>query len=220
MMMMNNKLVLAAVFASSLLGGTTTTTFVDAARSPARRRATKSSKSRRPVVVEDRCLVVDLACAVGSGGCDPSTSTVVGEVKFFPPVRGVSNGLTKIVYDISGLIPDTFHGMHVHTEQISSGGCESAAGHYDPLGVNHGTTLSQQRHPGDMGSVLADSDGNAVGTMRALTPLFNTESKIVGRSVVLHANADDNGLGGDDSSRANGKAGARIACGDLIIVSP
>jgi len=178
--------------------------------------ARKNSKTHHPI--EKRSLFVDLACAEGSTGCDPDSSTVVGTVQFFQPSRfGEFGGLTKIVYDITGLSPNTFHGMHVHTEQInSSGGCESAAGHYNPLGVNHGTMLSAQRHPGDMGSVLADENGTAKGEMRAKTPLFRGESKIIGRSVVLHANADDNGLGGDNSSRANGKAGARIACGDII----
>lgn len=36
---------------------------------------------------------------------------------------------------------------------------------------------------------------------------------IVGRSVVVHANSDDFGLGGTEVSRTTGSAGPRIGCG-------
>jgi len=209
-MMMNNKLVLATVFAMSLLGTMTTT--VDAARKLMKKK--KSDDTIYP-------LAVKLLCAVGTSSCDPDTSTVVGTVKFFPPVRGVNDGLTRIEYEITGLVPNTLHGMHVHNNTIVDGeGCGSAAGHYNPKGVNHGTTLSSQRHPGDMGSVLSDDVGTAIGLLTADTPLSRGSSKIEGRSVVLHQNGDDYGLGGNDGSRANGNAGPRIACGDLYVVDP
>ena len=36
---------------------------------------------------------------------------------------------------------------------------------------------------------------------------------VIGRSVVVHADADDLGLGGHELSKTTGNAGARLACG-------
>ena len=41
---------------------------------------------------------------------------------------------------------------------------------------------------------------------------------MVGRACVLHAGKDDLGTGGNESSLANGNAGARIACGIIGLI--
>ena len=38
------------------------------------------------------------------------------------------------------------------------------------------------------------------------------DNSILGRSIVIHADADDLGLGDDEGSRADGNSGDRIAC--------
>jgi Cu-Zn family superoxide dismutase len=39
------------------------------------------------------------------------------------------------------------------------------------------------------------------------------EHSILGRSIVVHKNRDDEGRGGDEESKKTGNAGARLACG-------
>lgn len=41
-------------------------------------------------------------------------------------------------------------------------------------------------------------------------------SSVIGRSFVLHANADDLGMGSNAESSKTGNAGARIACGNIM----
>ena len=51
-------------------------------------------------------------------------------------------------------------------------------------------------------------------TLKAGNP-FN----ILGRAIVVHAQGDDLGLGGDSGSQSTGNAGARVACGVIKLAS-
>ena len=42
---------------------------------------------------------------------------------------------------------------------------------------------------------------------------LNGERSVIGRAIVLHANTDDLGLGGNEESLKTGNAGARSGCG-------
>ena len=57
-------------------------------------------------------------------------------------------------------------------------------------------------------------DGVAEGTLQAYIPLKGWLG-IRGTAIVIHGGADDLGLGGNNGSRANGNAGARVGCGDV-----
>jgi superoxide dismutase, Cu-Zn family len=155
---------------------------------------------------------------------DPSVSNtsgcgeygVCGSVTFQCPEN--FNGFTEIVYSISGLTPGK-HALHVHEFEIGTDGddtCMSAGSHWNPMGNNHGSNLDSQRHIGDLGNILADDNGLAEGTLLAFVPLRG-ELGIRGKSVVVHEGTDDLGLGGDDGSRGVGNAGARPACGTIVI---
>ena len=75
-------------------------------------------------------------------------------------------------------------------------GWTSQGPHFDPDGAaSHGGLRSQARHSGDLGNIRADEDGVAQFLIEAPTlKLFGNRS-IVGRSLVVHADEDDLGLG-------------------------
>lgn len=46
---------------------------------------------------------------------------------------------------------------------------------------------------------------------------LNGQYSIIGRSVALHQNMDDLGLGNNSASLVTGNSGARIACGVIVL---
>src|SRR5690606_41702074 len=76
-----------------------------------------------------------------------------GEISFLETDHGV-----KVVARVSGLKPDSVHGLHIH----ENGKCDapdfkSAGGHFNPEDQPHGAPSAQNRHVGDFGNIVADS---------------------------------------------------------------
>ena len=87
------------------------------------------------------------------------------------------------------------------------------------MGLKHGAPSDKERHAGDLGNIVADDKGVArVQLSDAQIPLGGPMS-ILGRSIVVHAVADDLGKGGNEESLKTGNAGARVACGIIAISS-
>lgn len=126
---------------------------------------------------------------------------------------------TIIIGKIIGLKPNQEHAIHIHECGDLTKGCESACAHYNPYGMNHGGPNSYERHVGDLGNIKADSDG--VGEFRIVDNLvqLNGPYNVIGRSVVIHEDIDDFGLGGHSDSLTTGHAGKRIGCGVIGIAS-
>jgi Cu-Zn family superoxide dismutase len=136
-------------------------------------------------------------------------SGVMGKVTFTQTADGVA-----VVADVSGLTPGK-HGFHIH----EWGDCSdpkgmSAGGHYNPEGEMHGLPGSPHHHPGDMGNLEADADGNAhlEITLPGIT-IAGDKDPILGRSVIVHVKQDD-------GSQPTGNAGGRIACGVIGVAKP
>ena len=84
---------------------------------------------------------------------------------------------------------------------------------FNPFNTTHGGPNSNIRHVGDLGNIYTDN----IGTCRMkyednMIKLRGYKQNIIGRSIVIHAQKDDLGLGGDEESLKTGNAGARIAC--------
>jgi Cu-Zn family superoxide dismutase len=106
--------------------------------------------------------------------------------------------------EVTGLTPGK-HGFHIHMfGDLRSPDGTSAGGHYNPKGHPHGGPDSKERHEGDLGNIEANEAGVAKVNVKA-TGL--DLSKVIGRSVVVHAKADDL------KSQPAGDAGPRIAVG-------
>jgi superoxide dismutase, Cu-Zn family len=128
---------------------------------------------------------------------------VSGTVTFTEVADGV-----QVRAEITGLTPGN-HGFHVHElGDCSAPDASSAGAHFNPTHKPHGGPDAAERHVGDMGNVQADASGKA--TLEYLDhqiSLTNEEQSVIGRSVVVHAKADDL------KSQPAGDSGARVACG-------
>ncbi len=129
-------------------------------------------------------------------------------------VRGVvmfirnENGV-KVVAHLEGLAPGE-HGFHIHEfGDCSAQDGASAGGHFNPEGKKHGSPDTKERHIGDLGNIIADEGGSARYERLDSLLSLNGPDSIIGRGVVVHADADD------FTSQPSGAAGARVACGTI-----
>ena len=112
-----------------------------------------------------------------------------------------------------GLVPNALHGFHVHEAGDLTDKCMSMCAHFNPHNKNHGGPNSKERHVGDLGNIRTDNNGNANYIFYdKLISLNYNKTNIIGRGLIIHADADDLGEGGFDDSHTTGHAGKRIAC--------
>jgi Cu-Zn family superoxide dismutase len=134
---------------------------------------------------------------------------VKGKVTFTQKEGGV-----EIVAELSGLTPGE-HGFHVHEFgdcSMADGKC--AGGHFNPTGAPHGGPDSAERHAGDLGNIKAGADGKATYKRLDKMVSLNGRNSVIGRSVIIHAKADDL------KTQPSGDAGDRIGCGTIGIADP
>lgn len=138
-----------------------------------------------------------------------SGSQTSGTVTFTP-----QGDLIVIEAKVSGLTPGP-HGFHVHEAgDCSAADASSAKGHFNPAGKPHGHYGQPERHAGDLPNLVADANGAATYRAEVRGLELNGGPKgILGRSVVIHADADDY------RSQPAGNSGKRIACGVITPLS-
>ena len=130
-------------------------------------------------------------------------NNITGTVTFTEVADGV-----QVQAEITGLSPGE-HGFHVHEfGDCSAADASSAGAHFNSTSQPHGAPDAAARHVGDMSNVEADASGAAKLTyLDHNMSLANDQRSIIGRSVVVHAKADDL------KSQPAGDSGARVACG-------
>jgi len=119
--------------------------------------------------------------------------------------------VTVMVAKVEGLKPGTEHGFHLHEKgDCSSGDGLSAGGHFNPTNQSHGS-LHKEHHAGDLPPLKADASGRAQlrVELEGVSVLPGTTS-VVGRGLIVHANADD------FTTQPTGNSGGRIACGVVV----
>ena len=129
---------------------------------------------------------------------------VVGEVLFSNTPKGcrVHATFTKL--------PPGEHGFHIHKAgDLRGEGCKGACDHYH-IGApqHHGGPPASgrgQRHTGDLGNISGHFEKSYYLAGVRVEDLW-------GRSVIVHADPDDYGKGGEEDSLTTGHSGARIAC--------
>lgn len=132
-----------------------------------------------------------------------TVKTLKGDVKF----ETVKEGL-QVTADLTGLIPNSTHGFHIHEKGLCDGpDYKSAGDHFNPEGGKHGAAHSKMSHVGDLGNIEADKNGNA--HLVRVIPHTNADSltKIAGKAVIVHEKTDDL------KTQPSGDSGDRIGCG-------
>ena len=136
------------------------------------------------------------------------TDNVKGNVKF----TEIENKI-RIDVSISGLNPNSLHGFHVHEAGDLSDKCTSMCSHFNPYKMTHGCPGMKERHEGDLGNLVSNNKGEAKYSFYDnLIKLRGTKANIIGRGLIIHADPDDCGQGGNAESLKTGNAGKRIAC--------
>ena len=107
-------------------------------------------------------------------------------------------------------LPKGKHGFHIHSAgDLRGDGCKLACDHYNkgPEKAHGGPPQhnQRQRHTGDLGNV--EENVNYSFTLKNVTV-----DDILGRSMIVHEDEDDLGLGGEEDSLKTGHSGKRIAC--------
>jgi Cu-Zn family superoxide dismutase len=163
-----------------------------------------------------------LAAAVTAAGCaalqpsgpkafatlEPrSGSQVSGTVAFAE--RG---GQVVAHVELGGLAPGSVHGFHVHEKgDCSAPDASTTGGHFNPTGSAHGRAGGAVHHLGDMPSLTADGAGRVrVDLELAGVTVAPGPDSIVGRSVVVHRDADD------FTTQPAGNSGPKVACGVIV----
>jgi superoxide dismutase, Cu-Zn family len=114
---------------------------------------------------------------------------------------------------VSGLQPDSEHGLHFHENgQCDPPDFQSAGGHFAPHGRQHGLDNPAGPHAGDLPNIRANQQG--VADTSFVAPNVRLTASVTegllrpgGTALVVHAGADDY------RTDPSGESGARIACG-------
>jgi len=151
------------------------------------------------------------ACAVAVF----NSRSVHGEVIFEKIAAGI-----RIKATFSKL-PVGDHGFHIHRAgDLRGEGCKLACDHFHvgPAQDHGGPPGSKgERHTGDLGNISLEGDSSTTFTY---TLKGLDAEDLWGRSMIVHADHDDLGLGNAEDSKKTGHSGKRIACAVIGRVAP
>ena len=126
----------------------------------------------------------------------------------------LENGV-RVNIRVTGLQPGA-HGAHIH----ETGACvppdfQSAGGHWNPYGREHGRANPQGQHMGDMPNLIVGQDGTGTLQLEIEGARITGGAAAMldgdGAAIVIHAGADDY------RTDPAGDAGGRIACGEIAV---
>ena len=121
-----------------------------------------------------------------------------------------SEGAVVVTGLVTGLAPESEHGIHFHEKgDCSSPDFKSAGEHFNPTSQAHGDPASPPHHLGDIPNLKAGNEGKADVNARieGVTLGDGGANDLVGKAVVVHAERDDY------QTQPSGNSGDRIACG-------
>jgi superoxide dismutase, Cu-Zn family len=132
---------------------------------------------------------------------------------FFEEIYYDNNYNVKVKVNLTGFEPNSTHGFHVHESGDLTSGCDSLCAHFNPYNKTHGGRNDLIRHVGDLGNLVADSEGKVeLEFVDHLIKLRGEEANIIGRGLIVHADVDDCGKSNHHTSKTTCNSGKRIAC--------
>ncbi len=144
---------------------------------------------------------------VGAVAVFQGTNNITGIVTF----KNINNNC-QIKAQFTSL-PHGKHGFHIHRSgDLRGEGCVQACEHYHKgPPQSHGdepskTNLYQERHTGDLGNIEGPEFKKTY-----LLPNVSVE-ELWGRTLIVHEDPDDLGLGPFEDSLTTGHSGKRIGC--------
>jgi len=130
---------------------------------------------------------------------------VIGNATF----EDMPSGGLKIRANFSELPPGE-HGFHIHANgDMRDEGCMGACSHYNkgPKKLHGGPpSTSGERHTGDLGNI------DKINHIYSYKLLDVSVDDLLGRTLIVHADPDDFGKGGESDSLTTGHSGKRISC--------
>jgi Cu-Zn family superoxide dismutase len=123
---------------------------------------------------------------------------VFGTVRFHQPHPSAP---VRVQIALKGFDPCQTHAIHIHEYGDLTQGCMSTGKHLNPSGDPHGSVYftPKHRHAGDLINNLTTNTQGCVCIVfddDRISLVGGKPECIVGRSVVIHRDADDYGLGG------------------------
>lgn len=176
------------------------------------------ARAVRPALVTLALLSIS-ACAANRTQPEPigpvRLHDAAGREVGWATLRQTDEGV-RVALEVRGLAPGV-HGVHVHAVgRCEPPGFESAGGHFNPSGRQHGLSNPAGPHVGDLPNLTVDANGagslSHETSQLTLRPGPTSMYDADGSALVVHAQADD---GVTDPS---GNSGARVACG--VIAAP
>ena len=118
---------------------------------------------------------------------------------------------TKIEVEFS-ILPKGKHGFHIHTSgDLREKGCQGACDHWHKgKPTSHGSAPNKtrkQRHTGDLGNIEGPGPYKNSYLLKGVKPF-----ELWGRTLIVHQDEDDLGLGDYPDSKTTGHSGKRIGC--------
>lgn len=145
-------------------------------------------------------------------------ATFKGDYEGYALFTKINEGV-QIDIHIVKFEPYSIHGFHIHKYGDLGNSCNNVCEHFNPYNHTHGGghNPSKIRHVGDLGNITADGEGDIKETKidTYISLDINNIAYIIGRSLVIHEDADDCGLGTGDKKKdslTTGNSGKKIAC--------
>ena len=140
-----------------------------------------------------------------TGEKQPAGKQIQGTVDFKQ-----DKGVVTVTGELTNLAPNSTVGFHIH----EGGSCmkpdaSDAGPHFNPDKTPHGAFGSKDaHHAGDLPPLKADATGKAVINFTTSTISLDKKQPngVVGRAMIVHAQADD------PTAQPSGNSGARVAC--------